>query len=689
MASDNGRVQQERHTEDSIQEPDKSRFVGDHDNAARGNVGGEQSRQDAGGTQAGTELEKARGLAEWWRDWWWRRTGYAGIAVPAALGVFWWLVLGWPAFLLGAGLGLATMLLWSKGTRNSKIGGAAIAAIPLYPVVLLAAPWLITVGILAGVVWLIAKNKKAQPDGPYQAHWAESTETEDMKMSVGGDEEKAGIVLGEKDGELIGVYPGFGNRKEMGHVLVVGPSRSGKSLHLETNLLLWPDSVIVNDIKGSIYVNTASYREEHFGSKIEVLDPSGRGSRYDPFYELSYRPEALRTAATLIMKPEEEARPIFAQRAVDGVYAAALAARIEGAPTLPYILELTEEGPKEFVERLNSLGNREIRRAVTRLVGAKLEEVSDEFYQSNAFFQSSWSSMTTKLQPFFSDGILKMCGGNDFEAADLVGDTTTLYLMFSESELRYTKEVYQVIVMALITGLIRHGDINPESAKEIPLLLALDEAGRTPIPQLDDMVSTISGRGMSAVIYVQSNNQLDDSYDEKRASTIRENCHTKLHYKPEDNDTAAYISRMSGQTSIVDVSVSRSDAPLDLYANRSRSWRERELITEDEVRQSSEENVFAFVGKKPPIRAQRLKWFDLFPEAAQFARNNPPTEPEELSLPENLLADRDGYGGSDARRAIAEEPEGEPSSDGPSEDGDRSSRESRKDGGSGYIEPDV
>lgn len=680
MASDNGRVESEHQQTKEPTDFDKSRFVGDTGQAARGTSSAE-SGQDAGGTQTSAELEQVKSFAEWWKGWWWQRTGYAGVLVPAALAVVYWFLLGWQAILLGAGFGITASLLWSNGTKGSKIGGAAIAAIPLFPIVIVAAAWVAPTAAVIGILWLMYKNRKAQPTGPYQAHWAETSETEDMKMPVGGEDEKVGIVLGEKDGELIWVYPGFEGRKEMGHILITGPSRSGKSLHLETNLLLWPGSAITNDIKGSIYRNTASWRKERFGSKIEVLDPTGRGSRYDPFYELSYRPEALRTAATLIMKPEEESRPIFAQRAVDGVYAAALAARIEGAPTLPYILEVTEEGPKEFVERLNSLGDREIRRALTRFVGHKLEEVSDEFYQSNAFFQSTWSSMTTKLQPFMSEGILKMCGGCDFEAADLVQQNTTLYLMFSEGELRYTKEVYQVIVMALITGLIRHGDINPDREDESPLILALDEAGRTPIPQLDDMVSTISGRGMSAMIYVQDRAQLASSYDEERAKTIQGNCHTKVFYKPEDPDTAAYISRMSGQTSVVDVSVSKSRDPRPHFADETRSWRERELITEDEARQVSLETVFVFTGKKPPIHAQRLKWFELLPEAARFSREHPPAEPEELPMPERRWSDVDGHGATDAPR----EPHNEPSADG---DGQRE-RKSEQEAEDGYIEPDV
>lgn len=224
--------------------------------------GGESSRS-SGSVQTSAELQQIKGFVEWWRGWWWRRTGYAGVLVPAALALIWWFLLGWQTIPLGAGLGIGASLLWSKGTRNAKIGSVVLAGVPLLPVVAVAAAWAAGPVVLIVILWLMYKNGKLGKTGPYHARWAETSETEDMRMPQGGEKagnERAGIALGEKDGELMWVYPGFEGRKEMGHILVTGPSRSGKSLHLETNLLLWPGSAIVNDIKGSIHGNAAYNR---------------------------------------------------------------------------------------------------------------------------------------------------------------------------------------------------------------------------------------------------------------------------------------------------------------------------------------------------------------------------------------------------------------------------------------------
>src|SRR3954465_6406562 len=49
-------------------------------------------------------------------------------------------------------------------------------------------------------------------------------------------------------------------RRELGNLLVCAPPRSGKSILAISQLLTWPHSVVVVDIKGELYENTAGYR---------------------------------------------------------------------------------------------------------------------------------------------------------------------------------------------------------------------------------------------------------------------------------------------------------------------------------------------------------------------------------------------------------------------------------------------
>ena len=538
--------------------------------------------------------------------------------------------IGVPAVPLALALGLAVALVWPMGAGGkvlAVLGGlvglvvltGAVAG-PLGVAFLLFA--LIGNGVLALAVWGAWRWLFGPGIDPhYGARWAGRGDTADMVM---WEEEQGlgrGVALALHEGELVGVAPGFEGRRELGNFLVCGPARSGKSLHLVTNLLTWLGSVVVLDIKGELYRLTAGGREQK-GQDVYVLDPKGRGNRYDPFRELAHSPEALRSAALLVMEPEKERQPIFAQRASNALYAAVLGAKVEGRPTLPYVRELTSEGAFAFVKRLAKLDDPEIRGALVDFLGVPPEQLKPDAFEGRGFLPDSWGTMIGKLSPFFAEGVLKMCGGSDFEAADLVRDPSSLYLMFEEGQLRYTHKVFSVVVLALTAGLIRRSDLEPE-AEAVPMLLALDEAGRTPIPGLDELVSTIPGRGMSALIYVQDLAQLEGAYGRAEAQTVRSNCHAQIYYRPTDYDTAAHISRRCGQTSVRDVHVSGT-----FGEKRSYGQRARELVTPDEVMQMEGEAVIAFAGKRPPILGHRLEWFDLFSDVEALMQNPPPKVPD-------------------------------------------------------------
>ena len=71
---------------------------------------------------------------------------------------------------------------------------------------------------------------------------------------------KTGLLLGESIyGRVMQVLP-TEKQKELGHMLLVGRTRGGKGLNIESQLYTWPHSVIVNDIKGELHKRTSPYR---------------------------------------------------------------------------------------------------------------------------------------------------------------------------------------------------------------------------------------------------------------------------------------------------------------------------------------------------------------------------------------------------------------------------------------------
>jgi hypothetical protein len=76
--------------------------------------------------------------------------------------------------------------------------------------------------------------------------------------------------------EPVALYPEAGSMREHGNGVVIGPPGAGKTRMLETNLLNWQHSVVVIDLKGSLYERTAGVRSG-LGQVIRLDPRTGTG----------------------------------------------------------------------------------------------------------------------------------------------------------------------------------------------------------------------------------------------------------------------------------------------------------------------------------------------------------------------------------------------------------------------------
>ena len=478
--------------------------------------------------------------------------------------------------------------------------------------------------VLSLVVVALVETWAARLAPRYQAlygnKWADRAELTPQFLSL--KQAKQGILLGYAYGKRFGIFPGSAGRKELGHVLVVAPSRRGKGLQLISNLLTWQGSAVVVDIKGENFARTAAHRAK-MGQRILVLDPTGFGNRYDPFAELA-TDEGLNSIAALILEPEKDgSNRAFGLRASAMLFAMMKTASLEKRPILKAIREYTAMGLIGCAKVLAKVRDDEVQRRLTDFLGYRPDEMDWDMISGNKFLDNSWQGMIAKLNPFFSQGILAMTAGSDFTAVDLITQPTTLYLVFGESDLEYTGKAMQMVLLAMINALMRsfdEGKIQP-----IPSLFCFDEAGVVVVPKLDRFVATAAGRGISALIYVQDLPQFESIYGRSAAATIRANCHTQLYYRPLEHTTASYISDLLGKRSVDDTRYGQHSNQQGI--SEGFGLRGRELMTPDEVGQMSLERCIAFVdvvlGKRP-VMLQRIKpWF--IPGARAAMKLKPPT----------------------------------------------------------------
>lgn len=441
----------------------------------------------------------------------------------------------------------------------------------------------------------------------YGGRWATRSQYRRLLTSY-PSQDGCSILLassGRRQTEFLAVRAGLGGRREIGHILVVGPSRSGKSLMLLANLVNWQFSVIALDVKGELHRLTSGIRSEL--GRVVVLNPSGGGDRFDPFPTLTRTEEEMRATARRMMDVHGDKEPIFSERAASGVVAMLRAAQLQGVPALPFIAsQIRGRGLPEFILSMREVQDAQAYEALVGFLGVNPHKMDLDI--TDRFLHSSWSTMVTRLAPYLTDGVLAMTSASCFAVKDLVGaEPLTVYLQFSDRTLDTTRGVFGLIVSALMQGLMDHVDGHPDEEFP-PVLLMIDEGGSVPMPNLPELMSMVSSRGVSVMLVVQSLSQLMSAYGQEGATTIKSNAHHTLFHPPRSLETAEEISKLSGRESLDDKRVSEQVGGTGGGRQTvTRGERDRPLITIDEARQLPGNIVLVISDELPLIKAHRIE----------------------------------------------------------------------------------
>jgi hypothetical protein len=298
------------------------------------------------------------------------------------------------------------------------------------------------------------------------------------------------LLIGRhKHGQVLAVSP-TEKRPELGNILVVAPTRGGKGLLAEPQLLTWPHSVIVNDIKGELYEHTAGWRKTF--STVLVIDPRGKGHRYDPLAGMTTEDEFYSVATELLHKPNEGDGEIFTLRAIDMLTYIFMAARDEDCPPFSYVRHVLKRGALAAIERLQ---------AVNPEYATGFLDVPREWANlKDQFMLHSFGTLKARLKPILTETVVRTLSGSDFTAKDIItaDKPITVYCKWPEGQLLALAPLIRLVMGSFIKGMIStYDDAEPKGKGCKPVLVLADEAGRTAIPNLADDVTTVVGRRIS------------------------------------------------------------------------------------------------------------------------------------------------------------------------------------------------
>jgi len=415
------------------------------------------------------------------------------------------------------------------------------------------------------------------------------------------------------DSKMMVLSPGYGKRRELPSLAVLGTTRSGKSLQLTAQILRWQGSGIYLDIKGELYRRTAGVKA--LRTDVFVLSPDGKGHQFDALSELMNDDKNIATAANIIAGPHLEKGDgvFFAQKAAQALSAAFRAARIEGVAPLDMLYEIVLEGGMgSFIGRLRRHDDPGVRLALNTFLDPHGGKDFDlQRVLADKGLAASYSTMTARLGPFLTPGVRYLFRRSDFRAADLMGQKPcTVYVQWPEATLESSLAVYDLVMTGLLRGMIRHVDVTLEGEPpKTPVFMGLDEIYKAPILNLPGDLSTASGRDIVIALYCQALGQLRAAFGQGDSETILDNCAVKLFYKTEGPEVAQYISSLAHKVSRTEERRSRRWRIIPEIPTVSEGNQSREVIAPDEVLLVGGEDrelLIAAVTGKPLMIAKRV-----------------------------------------------------------------------------------
>jgi len=385
------------------------------------------------------------------------------------------------------------------------------------------------------------------------------------------------------------------HRPELGNLLIVAPTRSGKGLLAVSQLLTWHHSVIVNDIKGDLFTQTAGFRS--LLGPVYVLDPTGVGHAYDPLQGKATEDAFYSSAAHLLHQAEAHDQ-IFTQRATTMLACIFAAAKGEGIAALPYARMMLRAGLAACVEQLHTISPE----LATVFLDVSLESASF----TDRFLLSAWGTLTARMRPLLTETVVRSLAHSDFTAEQIIRSPkpVTVYLRWKEQDLLTLSPLVRLLWGSLIDELVTTYDQRAGRGCQAVMLL-IDEAGRTAIPSLADHATTVVGRGISIWLAVQSLSQLEVVYGKARAQVLRDNMESQLYYRPTDVATARYVEERCGRQSAYAHQTTEQQGG---HTSEGRSEQAIPLLSAHDFLRYKDHEVIGFHRSLPPFKLERMDW---------------------------------------------------------------------------------
>ena len=528
---------------------------------------------------------------------------------------------------------------------------------------------------ICGSLWRARQNGQVTTYG--SSRWARPAEI------------RAAGLLGDRGVFLGGFHGRYLRHDGPQHVMAFAPTQSGKGVGLVvTTLRSWTSSCVVHDIKGENWTLTAGWRAQF--SHCLLFNPTEiRSARYNPLLEVRKGPDEVRDVqniADMLVDPEGslERRSHWEKTSHSLLVGAILhVLYAEEEKTLARVATFLSDPQRSFAHTLrrmmatNHLGSADQPQVHPVVASAAREVLNKSENERSGVLSTAMSFLGLYRDPT----VAAVTGACDWRISDLVDAArpVSLYLVVPPSDIARTKPLVRLILNQIGRRLTERLEGDPGKRRKHQLLLMLDEfpaLGR--LDFFESALAFMAGYGIRAYLIAQSLNQISKAYGEHNA--ILDNCHVRVAYSTNDEQTAKRISDALGTATEQRAQRNYAGHRLSPWLSHvmvSRQETARPLLTPGEIMQLPATDAIVLVSGLAPIRAVKLRYYEdenftrrggAAPELhAGGYRDRPPPRPDDwsgrvrtphadLAMDEDAALDFESEGGLQQQRHPGLEP---------------------------------
>ena len=409
------------------------------------------------------------------------------------------------------------------------------------------------------------------------------------------------------------------------HVCLHARTGAGKGVSFTIpNCMSWPGSLVVLDIKGEAFRETAGHRKA-MGQDVYLFDPaaaSGRSHRWDPFATVD------RSTIARFRQIARQANLIFPE--VDQIGGGANNNKFWddiGRQAFTSVATILAETPGEplTMERVTEMfvrddGHQVVAEMIaeSRRSGRPLSQIAVDgvsgYVGSDAKLRGDIrSTVATKLQIWSDPQLAAVTAASDFDLRDLRRKPMTIYVAVAPGNIPRLRPLLRLFWDAVVN---LNTDATPQEdpTLSVQTLLLMDEFAR--LGRMDTLAQSaqfVRGYGIRMAFVVQNKAQLRAIYGKDGAADIFDNLGAEIVFGTSDPEMTKELEERLGDDTI---NVTTKNRPRFLsWLNPSKQSEadhphRRPLMLDQEVAQLPADQQIIIRPGMRPMKTGRIRWYD-------------------------------------------------------------------------------